>query len=65
MDLRELFFKERLKQVQVAKEVGINHSILCKVINGWMTPPKWSIKPLAKHLGITEKELLENKIKRR
>ena len=62
MNLKELFFKKQIKQLQVAKETGIDPALLSKVVNGWVRlPEKYCIK-LAENLGITPEEIKANKI---
>lgn len=55
--LKEFFFYNQLKQLQVAKETGIDPALLSKVINGWVKLPGKHSAKLAKCLGISEEEL--------
>jgi transcriptional regulator with XRE-family HTH domain len=62
MKVRDFVRLRSKKQVQIAREVGVDPSLLSKYLNGWLEVPKHHRRKLAQSLGITQKELAEGHV---
>lgn len=58
--VKEIIFRKGMKQLQIAKDIGIDSSKLSKFVNGWVPLPKKYHKRLAKYLGIRVEEIQKN-----
>jgi DNA-binding Xre family transcriptional regulator len=58
--LKKIMFEKEIKQVQMAKDLGITPSFLSKIINGWiLSIPETLKKQIAAYLKIEESKINE------
>lgn len=62
MKLKEYVFRQGFKQLDLSLKTGINHSQLCRFLNGWHQIPRRHIESLSRVLGISEDEIVAREV---
>jgi transcriptional regulator with XRE-family HTH domain len=58
--LKKLIFENDVKQLSMARDIGVDPGHLSKIVCGWVQPSKEMRKKIAEYLNVKEDKLFTN-----